>query len=363
MANGATAAAPAAPAVAGGVPFKYGSNWYVEKFDTTTVTLGSAAIEIVRNVNPGGFLSGVRFEFVSSGGNLGGGTLTADAPFSIVQSLSLENVDGAPIVYPMSGWTHAARQKYTRPWLLPADQRSNFSNTVDPAFSLYVRTEIRETAGTLANTDARSQYRTRLTIAPLSALVSGGSPTPPTVTISQYMEAWAQPDSADLANRPIQQVPPGLNIACICRHQIETLSAAGADNTLQLDNTGNEIRCIIMISRDSSNDRGDFLGDPIRWRIDNRSLGVFSPSEVFAQMEDFYGPLLDISPREQGVYVFPRYFNAANGGVGQPWLATTNATYLVWEAVTATGGTGGTVEIVTDEVTPLGPFPGDFESM
>ena len=50
---------------------------------------------------------------------------------------------------------------------------------------------------------------------------------------------------------------------------------------------------------------------------------------------------------------------------GQSWLATTNATYLIWESATAAAGTNlpGTVEVITDEVVPVGPVPMELESI
>jgi hypothetical protein len=49
--------------------------------------------------------------------------------------------------------------------------------------------------------------------------------------------------------------------------------------------------------------------------------------------------------------------------VGESWLATTNATYLIFESATAAGGSGGTIQIITDEVVPVGPVPMELESI
>lgn len=359
---GAAKTPTAAPAGGNIVPFFYGSNMYAEKYASDTVTLGANQVDLVHNINPGGFLRGYRIEASSSGGALGGGTITGDAPVAIISSASLENIDGAPIVYPMSGWTLNVRQKYTRPWLLPPALRANWSATINPSFSLWVNPEIRHTAGVLSNTDARAQYRSKITIAPLAALVTGGTPTAPVVVVNQWMECWAQPDAFDLEKRPIEELPPGLNLQTLSRKQPISLNAAGADNTLQLALTGNEIRCIILTTRNSSNVRTDLLSDPIRWRIDTKSLGVFSPQEVFDRMGDFYGDMLQQLPRETGTYVLPRFFLPGDL-YGESWLSTTNATFMIFQTVTAAGGTNGTVEILTDEVVAVGPVPMELESI
>lgn len=353
-----------APASAGGtvVPFFYGTNQYVEKIQSVTVTLTANTNEQQFNINPGGFLRGVRLEVRSTTGALGGGTVTGDVPWNVLASASLENIDGSPIVYPMNGYAHFAGQWFFRPWHGDPSRRFDYSATINPSFSLFLQPEIRHTAGVLANTDARAQYRVKWTYATLATIVTGGSPTAPAVTVTAYMESWAQPDSNDLRGNPIEEIPAGLNVATLRRQQIVNLSAAGADNTLQISNVGNELRGLVMILRNSSGVRTDLLADPIRWRLDNRSLGTFTNAEVFNRMADFYDSLQTGSTRPTGVYVWPRFFDPGHM-VGESWLATTNATYLIFESATAAGGTSGTCQIITDEVVPVGPVPMELESI
>lgn len=357
--------APAGPPTAGGnvVPFFYGTNQYVEKFFAASQLLGAAQVEAVSNVNPGGFMRGVRLEVRSTGGVIGTGAVAADGPWTAVASATLENIDGSPIIYPMAAYTHSLRQWFARPWWGDPSRRFDFSNTVNPSFSLFMQPEIRHTAGVLANTDARALYRIRFTFATLAQFLGTvGTATAPTVTVTCYLESWAQPDAADLRGNPIEEIPPGLNLATIARHQVINLAAVGADNTFQISNMGNEIRCFIWIMRNSAGARTDLASNPIRWRLDNRSLGVFSDQEVFNRMSDFYESLQNGSTRPTGVYVWPRFFDVGRM-VGESWMGTTNATYLIWETATAAGGAGGTIEIVTDEVVPVGPVPMELESI
>lgn len=356
--------APAGPPTTGGsvVPFFYGTNQYVEKFAAFSQQLDTAQHEVVSNINPGGFMRGVRVEVRSTGGALGGGTLNGDTPWVVCASATVENIDGSPIIYPMSGYAHMIRQWFGRPWWGDPSRRFDFSNTINPSFSLFMQPEIRHTAGVLANTDARAQYRIRFTFNTLASYVTGGAPTGPTVTATFYLESWAQPDAADLRGNPIEEIPPGLNLATIARHQLLSLNAAGADNTFQLSNMGNELRVIIHLTRNSSGVRADLLSNPVRWRLDNRSLGVYSDQEIFNSMADFYESLQNGSTRPTGVYVFARFYDPGRM-VGQAWQSTTNATYNIFESATATGGTNGTNEIITDEVVPVGDVPMELESI
>lgn len=359
--------APAGPPTAGGsmVPYFYGTNQYVEKFAIDVTTPGANAVEKVFNVNPGGFMRGVRLEVRSTGGTLGTGVVAADGPWTLFSSISLENIDGSPIIYPMQGFSHYVRQWFSRPWWGDPSRRYDFSNTINPAFSMFMQPEIRQTAGVLANTDARALYRIRFTYAPFSSFLGTvGSATAPTVTTTCYLESWAQPDATDLRGTPIEQLPPGLQLATLTRHQIINLASASNANVFQASNTGNEIRVWLMLLRDGNGVRQDALSDPIRWRLDNRSLGVMGPNEVFNRMNDFYESLQNgTSTRPTGVYVFPRFFDPGRM-VGEAWMATTNASYIIWESTTAAGITGvGTLELITDEVVPLAALPMELESI
>lgn len=362
-----TAAATASPGVAvapapsGTVPYFYGSNQYVEKFASSSQLLDTDQHEQQFNINPGGFLRGVRLEIRSSGGVLGTGVVSADGPWSCLASVTVENIDGGSLLYPMSAYAHKTRNLFSRPWMGDPDRRFDFSNSINPSGSLFMQNEIRQTAGILSNTDARAQYRVRYTYATSAQfLATVGTATLPTVVVTCYLETWAQPDKEDLVGRPIESLPPGIGLNTVARRQIIGLQAAGADNTIQASNMGNENRLFLWIMRNSNGVRVDLASNPIRWRIDERSLGVFSPDELFNQMHDVYPFLQNGSTRPVGVYVWNRFYDPGRM-IGQSWMTTTNATYLLWETATATGGTNGTLEIITDEVVPNGDYPVPLE--
>lgn len=347
-----------APASGGSVPFFYGSNWYCEKITTDTFLLTTTAQEFVRNVTPGGFLRGVRLQIRTST-VAAGGTAAADNPWNVLQSTTLENIDGAPIKYPMGGFSDYVAQTYYRPWWGDAATRYDFTQGINPSFSLFLAPEICNTAGVLANTDARAQYRYRFTLNTAANVVTAGS-TAPTITVTQFLETWAQPDREDLHKNPVEGIPPGLALQTLRRSQTLTLNNASADNTFQLANTGNELRGYIILLRDSNNARQDFLSDPIRIRLDNRAIATYSPDEVFQQMADHY-PFLaaGTTVRPTGVYVWPRFKPS------QSWMATTNATYLIIQSATLGTATNmpGTAQIITDEVVPVDTVPADMESI
>jgi hypothetical protein len=358
MTNGTQAAAPGGGGAT--VPFLVASNVYVEKFDTTATALGAASTPITRNVIPNGFLSSVRMEVRCAGGTAG--TLTADGPWDLFLSAELDNIDGANIQYPMGGYSHYVANANFHPWLGDPATRWDFAASVNPSFSLSLQPEVKSSLGVLANTDARSQYKVAYTVAPVANVITGVAGTV-TATIALYLETWAQPDAKDLHGNPQEMTPPGLNLQTLRRHQVTTLNGAGAANTIQIANTGNELRGLLLVIRDSLNARQDYLSDPMRLRLDTRAMGVFSPNELFNLMNDRNECLSQgTSVRPTGTYFWQRF---RYRDVGEAWLPTTNATYLIIESATAAAAANvpGTIEIITDEVIPVGPVPVELDSI
>jgi hypothetical protein len=337
------------------------SNWYAEKMPTViSAQLGASQQAFLNNpVNPGQFLRAVRHIVRSFGGV--GGTVTPDAPWNVLGSIELDNVDGSQILYPMPGYSHFLAEAYFREFYGSPAQRYDFANSVNPSFTLPLRNEIRHTLGVLSNTDSRSQYKYSVTLAPAATVITSGS-TAPTVSVTSFMDAWAQPDAKDLQGNPNQPLPPGLNVQNLRRHDLPVqLNSAGSDNVvITRAITGNELRGVLMVLRDSNGARQDYASDPIRWTIDNRNMGALSPDELFNWMSDFYGS--QYMSRPVGVYVYNRHFDP--GALkGQGWLPTTNATKVQWEFNTLGTGSNlpGTIELISDEMTPVGDIPPELD--
>jgi hypothetical protein len=347
------------------VPFLAGSWEYSEWMAQDTLTLGTTSTEYVHNITPGGFLRGVTFSITSSGGVQGTtATLAGDAPFSIIQSMTLESIDGTPILYPMYGYNYYLVTRWCRPWDGDPvnDGGSAYSNTINPAFRMRFFVEGRITIGCLPNTDARAQYRLRYTVAPL--VVGSGSNvglvsvstgvTAPAVTINLYLETYAQPPQADYAGNPITPVPDGLTLQRFVSHQAGDALNTGT-TTVKENRVGNLIRTLILIVRNSSSVRTDLTQDPIRWRVDNTQL-LSEYRDRRDYEDDRFGSQQNArlynSNRPTGVYVYFRYHNPGQMD-GNYWLATTEATYLQFEL--NGGPSSGTLDCITEDLAPAGP--------
>jgi hypothetical protein len=396
MASAATGAAPGGgggntPTAVGQNPFQICTNLYAEKnlqgLQNSLATTGSAQ-QLGGQVNAGQFLRGVRLMVrnVTAGATISAingrspvSTITTDGAMDLIQNADLVNVDGSEILYNMPAYSHYLMQKYAKPWLKDWVQSYDYqapSATNPGTFTLFLQPEIRWTAGVLANTDTRSQYRFDYTVSPVTAA------TQPVISVTPYMDAWAQPDANDLQGTPNQPVPPGVNLQVKRRHQLFTLNA-GADNTLLSTLTGNAIRCAALIARNttSASVRVDGFSDPLYWYLDNRSLGRLNPDIIRKWAEDQYdtyqmygnstaasssfyansntstdslsgtGNYGGAPSQDFGVAIFPRFILPGEL-FGQGWLYTANSTKLAWEFSAA--NSANQLELVVDEVYPVG---------
>jgi hypothetical protein len=392
----AAAASGAAPSPSGGSgagavgqnPFQICTNLYAEKNLQglqTAVPATTSAQQFGGQVNAGQFLRGVHVIVRNSNVPAtltqvnGKAIANADGSMEVLQNLDLINVDGSEILYNMPCFSHYLMQKYAKPWLKDWAQSYDYQPLAAAnggAFTAFLQPEIRWTAGVLANTDTRSQYRFDYTLSPVTA------GTQPQYNITPYMDAWAQPDANDLQGTPNQPVPPGVNLQVKRRHQIFTINA-GADNTILSTLTGNAIRCAVLVSRIASTGvRVDGFSDPLYWYLDNRSLGRLNPDIVRKWAEDQYSPYSQSGfstptntsfytnannatdglaantanyagalSQDFGVAVFPRFIEPGEL-YGQGWLYTANSTKLAWETVAANLATS--YDLIVDEVYPVG---------
>jgi hypothetical protein len=355
----AVGAAPAAgaQAAAGQNPFWEVTNLYAQKNRAGMVTaqqLGAASIPGGGQINPGNYLRGIRLQVRSTGATTG--TPTADNPANIFSQMGLQNTDGAEIEYNViGGYGYLQKQRYLRPWLEDPMTAYDYAQSLNPSMTHFLQPEVRHTLGVLENTDTRSQYSWTHTLTTATAL--GVTGTAPTVTVTPYVDMWAQPDDVDLEKVANQRVPPGANLQTKFRHQTFTLNGAGSGNSFLSTLQGNAVRGMLLIVRDSNGARQDYLSDPIVWTLDQRQLGTLSPDMIHHWAGDQYQPYGTRAARPTGVYVFPRFFNPGDL-YGQGWLYTANSTALLWETTTlaAAANVPGTVELLQEEVYAVGPI-------
>jgi hypothetical protein len=364
MAAGAAAPAQSSPQAAPLIPFLAGTYEYSEPITSIVSTPGASQQDYVVLITPGGFLRGVSLNVVGAGGTLGSGVLSTDAPYIALANLSMESIDGTPLLYPMPGPEAYYVSRYTRPWDGDPSQDPQFLNTIAPVFNLRYFIESRMTIGVLPNTDARAQYRLRLSVAPSTVLFTTAPTTPPTLTVQVYLETYAQPPAADYAGNGIAQLPDGLVIQRFVSREI--FNTNGGNQILKSNRVGNLLRTVVMVIRNSAAPaiRVDLTADPIRWRLDNTQLLNEQRQRRYYENSRFFtfggygqgaGSASAVAtPRPTGVLVYARHHSPGDMD-GMYWLPTTEATYLAWEL----NGTpaGGTIEFITEDLAPAGSIP------
>lgn len=368
----------AAPGGGGLIPFVRASYQYREKMrtDTVTFTVAQQAQQPI-NITPGGFLRGIWIEVSGTGGVLGTAVVGQpfDFPWAAIANIVLEDVNGQAIVGPISGYELYLINKYGGyfPQGDPATHPAFSGTYASPYFVLWIPCEIRSDAlGSLANTDARAQYRLVYTVdaglAGSAFLSTGTVTTGTTLTITTWVDYWAQVERTNMAGDANEQLPPGLGTTQFWYHEIPPVATGAA--TVKHNRVGNAIRNFLYILRDGAaagagamaNKRVNGYTDPLKVRLDNRYLFSESPNlrrKIMGALFDLTGadgdPATAGTPvkgwRDTGVIVYPQALDIAYknspGDLGD-WLETNEATFLQLE-VTYTG-TVATQTILTNDV-------------
>lgn len=354
MATIATAAPKPGARVPAGpfVPFARAAHQVVEgPFLDRTVTPGSAeqAIGPV-DVPARGYMRHLVLLVTGSGGALGGATLSADFPFNVFREVSLQDPNGTNYYGPLSGYSAFVSNLYggyafeSDPTAAP-EYNGSYAT---PAFIVRVPVEItaHDGYGSLVNQNAAASFKLFLRLAPNSDLVSGGSPTAPTLRIRAYLEAWTQP-LAQAGGRDQETEPPGHPTAQYWSSFTEDVAAGS--QTIRLQRVGNLYRVLILVFRNTSGARVEQLPDPIRITWDARDL--YNESLVYRRrlMYERYG-----RANPTGVVVYD-WISDGEGHAGDElrnsYLPTESGTRL---EVVGNFGAAGTLEIITNDIAPAG---------
>lgn len=295
-----------------------------------------------------GFLAHVVMLVTWTGGVAG--TLAADAPWNLFQSISIQDVNGAYLYNPTDGFSLLMANVYGG-YQFSQDPRqvATFSATATAgAFIIRIPVQVtRHNAyGALANQNAAAPYQLSYTLNPSTTVFSAAPTTQPTFTISSYLESWSQPNARSLKGQPQAQLPP-LH-GSTQQWSVYTKAIAAGNNVTQLPRVGNTIRTIIVIARDGTGVRNDAVfPTPFSLNLDSRvltnELSALRRGIVLAGLEGNQAA-------DAGVYVFP-FNDSTMGHIGDEtsdlWLPTTQATRLelVGNSVTA-----GNLEILTNDI-------------
>lgn len=359
--NGKTAPAP--PAAVN--PFTRGSRETVEGAfgdRSTQMVLGSSFQQSDIDVPAFGFAANILMLVQATGGvSAAATTKFEDAPWSVLQNVTVTDVNGRPIVGPLNGYDLYLANKwggYSADLDLAlspifSDVVTGAAGSGNFAFLLRIPLQVanRDALGALPNMNSASTYKLSYTIG-TPAQVYGATPpstTLPTVRVRNYLEGWSQPETTDARGVPNAQQPPAPGTT---QHWSKTtVNLAPGDQRVRLTRMGNMLRTIIFTVRTAVPARSlvDFP-DPFRLEWDGKV--VLNMSSLISR--HYMRERSQLNP-DPGVFVvdFTHDMDYKLGDeMRDQWLPTNQATRL--ELVGTFGGTIGTLQILTNDVAVVG---------
>jgi hypothetical protein len=340
------------------IPFTHAAHEHTEAIsDNTSAILGANTQGFGPFDIPAyGFLRNVWLLVEATGGTDGTATAAADAPFNVLQNVSLEDVNGTAIFGPYNGDEIFAVNKYggyqffSDPEALP--DYTGTACTFKFALRLPVEINPRTGLGCLANMNSSANYKLRYTINTLANVVTAiGTGVAPSVRVRAYLEAWSYSPETTRDGFPIQTVPPLLGTTQYWTKT--TVVIAAGQNTIPLKRVGNQIRQFIGVFRLNSGVRDDTnYPDPLAFNWDARTVFTEAASYRRKLMGERYR--YTRGTRDTGVFVYG-YHHDGNGHPGGEddghlWLRTVQTSRL---ELVGSFGAAGTLTILTNDVAPV----------
>lgn len=302
-----------------------------------------------------GFLRRIAIAVTASGGTGAAAVYQADAPWSIIEQISLEDPSGRPIFGPVSGYE-----------LFLANFAGGYTDQLDPAtwapyvapatngnftFMLFVPVEASQRDGyaSLTNQDSSAAYRLRIQMSPLISVYSTNPTTIPSVRFQAWADLWTQPTAANLSGQAQQQTPPGSGTIQFWTREVNALVAGR--NTVRVKRVGNLFRNLILVVRDAPGARvaSNTLPDPIRIQWDNLTLYDEGRDLRLQKQESFLGG----NTVPAGVYVYS-FCDDLDGQSGfemrNALLPTTVATRL---EIDGTFAVAGSLTVLINDILPV----------
>lgn len=325
---------------------------------TTTFSAGENGVRIP--INAFGFLRGVLLTVsATTAGNAANVAFAADGPFSAIGQVSIVDVSGAPLFGPLSGFQVYLCNKFGA-YELSSDPTNNpeyVATTGTGAtggsftFSLWLPIEaVKRTAFcALANRSNAARFNLVYNVAPSSAVYATAPTTLPTVNVTAVGYYWSDPQDVDPLGRPIQQTPDYNGSTQFWT--VDPQVAVAASNRIHvLNRVGNLIRTIIIVQRDASAARVAWTGN-VRQTWDGRVVHDTTVDSMRRRVRCATNQTVDT-----GVLVFQFTQDNVTGAGGERkalYLPTTDGTRMEFQFSSA-GVSGGTLEIVTNDITLIG---------
>lgn len=357
--SGGQTAAP----VAAAIPFIAAAHEHAETAPTVVskrvATNPAETFEF--NVPSYGYIRAIWLDFeVTKGKAASGAEASEDAPFNIVESVTLLDTNGAPIYGPVSGFNMFLSNLYGG-YVYKQDPRNsgtfkNINSSGEARVQMRIPVEIshHDGTGSIGNQNSAAPYRIRLTLNSNATFFKKEpeEPTKQEFIVRIVLEAWSLPNAVDALGRPQAQLPP--NYGTVQYWSERNVSGLAAGNqTVQVLRVGNLIRNMVFTVRETgpTGKRKDSLYPEfpiINWdarQLNNETVGYREQRSIEC--------LETTEARPTGVfaYTFDRT-NQDRAGDDKPWLwlPTVEATRL--ELFGSFGAGINTCNVLINDVAP-----------
>lgn len=347
--HGSTAKAPT-------VPFREATTEHIE--DTgldVTFTPGASSKNLGTFPIPAfGYLRAIVLDVEATGGS-GTGTAavaTADAPWSVVDSIEVDDTNGQPFYGPLSGYDAYLVSKWCQP--IPSDPAagSTFS-AMDTggnfSFLLRIPVEIvpRDGIGALSNLNGASLYRVKVSGAPASSVyATSPAPTVPSVRVQAWAEEYTEPLATDPFGRAQAQEPPSLGTTM--EFSTQDIDLSSGSQTPKFTRVGNAIRAWVLVGRNAAGARAEgVISDPFTLYWDGREVATYHLRHLQQIMRERWPGGYS---RDAGVYVLD-FAHEASGKFGDEfqecYLRTTTGSRI---ELRGSGWGAGVLHVITNDV-------------
>jgi len=291
--------------------------------------------------------------YTKTAGTLGPGAVGGDFPFNIFQNLQFIDAGGQKMD-DLPGYA-VLQDNIVGGFRGISDPRADYdysANPISPNFRIRLERELfPDGRGSLPNLSGTQKYRLRMVIDAIANIYTTAPTTAPTLGIDVIQHEWFLPAAQNGAGQPQQRQPSLMGLAQYRTSWYPSVSFSSANVNYQIKSTGNLIKYIVMIGRNSSGVRTDAVfPDPFTLRVDNSYPWNNMPlSGVIAESQAMFR---QATARDTGVIVLPFDYGlgrAAGDNGYASWEETSTATFINLQGIQPTP-TVGTIDFLVCEI-------------
>lgn len=375
-------AKPAAPASkpAQVIPFTRASRKKSRLVLQTAAVVLNTTVQAIPalQIPAGGFLKRLKLTIVgTTSANAATVVFKADAPFNLLQQISLLSPNGDTLINVIDGFSLYVINKYGGIGTGRFDPLGNpgYSAVAGAggtggsfAFEVHVpvETDSRDAFTALQNMAANQSYLLQFSLNTLALVYSTAPTTAPSVVITAVMEYWAAPAPTNADGVMQASFPVGNGSVSLLQTQTPAITA-GAQQNIQLVNVGNVIRSVFLILRDASGVRDETDFPTVsNWYLNNDPLYYKTKAQwrnEMAQQYDYDAGVTaapTLNSLDNGVFVLVDFMNDGSsgdynvdGGANRDLLLVTeSSTAFNYEAV-SWGASASTLFVIEHVIRPI----------